>query len=207
MTIRIAVITDIHHGPVSHTKTADWQALPAVRSFVDWASEENVELLLDLGDHISDTSRSADLVHAGEVAREFKRFDGRRCHLLGNHDVVNLTIEDHEALFEQSFSSRVVDLETARLIAWEPGVVFSEATGFLATGDALDWLVDTLVADSRPAIIATHVPVSGQSQIGNHNFEHRPHLATYPDHDRIRAAVEKPVARRSGFLAMSIETR
>ena len=189
MTFKIAIITDIHHGPASHTKAADWQGLPVLRQFIDHAIADEADLVLDLGDHISDTTFENDLRFAQEVAAEFKRFPGPVHHLLGNHDVVNLSIADNETIFG-ALSSRVVDLGATRLILWQPGVQFSEETGFRPTGEALDWLTQTLMDDKRPAIIATHVPVSGQSQIGSYYFENRPHLATYPDHHDIREQVE-----------------
>lgn len=191
MPLKIAVITDIHHGPTSHTKAVGWQGLPVVERFVDHALATKADLILDLGDHISDVDRDQDRKHMAEVASVFSRFDGPRFHLLGNHDVVNLSVEDNEEIFGMSFACREVDLGDFRLITWQPGVAFSEKSGFAPTGAHLEWLVDTLSAGAAPAIIATHVPVSGQSQVGNYYFENRPHLATYPDHKTIREAVER----------------
>ena len=71
--MKIAIVTDIHHGPVSHTKKEGWDGLAALGHFLTWAEAEGADLVLDLGDHISDTSRDADLGVMTEVVRTFER--------------------------------------------------------------------------------------------------------------------------------------
>lgn len=188
--MKIAIVADIHHGPQSHTKEAGWNGLPVLQQFIERAIAEQADLVLDLGDHISDTTHEADYRAASEVAAIFKLFPGRRIHVMGNHDVDNLSIADNEAIFGQSMQSSVTDLGELRLIAWQPGVEITMGVGFRNAAPALGWLVDTLNADERPAIIATHVPLSGHSQIGNYYFERNAHYATYPDHEKVRQAVE-----------------
>jgi len=198
--LKIAIITDIHHGPQSHTKKEGWDALAVVSEFVAFAEAEGADLILDLGDHISDTSTEADARIMAEVVACFEQTALPRVHVLGNHDVANLTVADNEAIFGTSMQSQVIDLGDFRLIAWQPDVRITRPHGFAETGAALDWLVAALEADPRPAIIATHVPVSGHSQIGNYYFELNPHYSTYPDHARIRAAVEA-TGKVAGWLS------
>lgn len=188
--MKIAIVTDIHHGPVSHTKKEGWDGLAVLSGFIDWAEANGADMILDLGDHISDTSRENDLRVMGEVVATFERSKLPRVHVLGNHDVAKLSVADNEQLFGTSMQSRVHDLGAFRLIAWQPDVEIRWPHGFVETRAHLDWLIETLNADPRPAIIATHVPVSGHSQIGNYYFERNPQFSTYPDHERIRAAVE-----------------
>lgn len=188
--MKIAIVTDIHHGPQSHTKASDWNGIPVLEQFVAYAESVGADLLLDLGDHISDTDHDTDVRSAGEVAAALAKFSGQRAHVLGNHDVVNLTVEENEAIFAQSMASRVIDLGETRLILWQPGVEISMSVGFPPTASGLPWLVDALNQDERPAIIATHVPLSGHSQIGNYYFERNARYSTYPDHAAVRAAVE-----------------
>ncbi|MDP1732468.1 MAG: metallophosphoesterase [Devosia sp.] len=188
--MKIAIITDIHHGPQSHTKEAGWDALAVIRDFIWHAGEQRADLVLDLGDRISDTSRDTDRQVTAEVAEVFRTFHGPRYHVLGNHDVSNLTIEDSEEILGQSMQSQVVDLGETRLILWQPGVKITVGVGFPHVVPGLPWLVDALNADERPAIIATHVPLSGHSQIGNYYFESNPQYSTYPDHAVVREAVE-----------------
>ncbi|RUT31086.1 hypothetical protein EMQ25_09420 [Arsenicitalea aurantiaca] len=188
--MKISIVTDIHHGPLSHTKLEGWNALEALETAIDWAEAEGADLLLDLGDHISDTSPEADRQVMAEVVETFARTALPRVHVLGNHDVANLSVADNEAIFGVSMQNRVIDLGEFRLLAWQPDVRITRPHGFAATAPHLDWLVETLLADERPAIVATHVPVSGHSQIGNYYFQNNPQYASYPDHALIREAVE-----------------
>jgi predicted phosphodiesterase len=188
--MKIAIITDIHHGPQSHTKEAGWNALKVMRDFVWHAGEQGADLMLDLGDRISDTNRETDRQVTAEVAEVFRTFTGPHYHLLGNHDVNNLTIEDSEEILDQSMQSQVVDLGDLRLVLWQPGVKLTRGVGFPEAAPGLPWLVEALNADERPAIIATHVPLSGHSQVGNYYFERNPEYSTYPDNAAVLAAVE-----------------
>lgn len=107
--ITIALITDIHYGPSSHNKAEDFDALGAIDDFVAMAEREGADLLLDLGDRISDRSFEEDARSAAAVVDRLAAFSGPRAHLLGNHDVVNLSIADNERILGQSMQSRIID--------------------------------------------------------------------------------------------------
>ncbi|NDU78830.1 hypothetical protein GWI34_40525, partial [Actinomadura sp. DSM 109109] len=163
---------------LSHTKEPGWDGLSHLRGFVERAIAEKADVILDLGDRFSDQTRETDYRDALELAPIFKAFPGPRVHILGNHDVSNLSIADNEEIFGQSMQSRVLDLGETRLIAWQPDVRLEKVVGFPKAEPHLQWLIDALNADQRPAIIASHVPVSGHSQIGNYYFERNAHYAT-----------------------------
>jgi 3',5'-cyclic-AMP phosphodiesterase len=184
--MKIAIITDIHYGGPD-PGVFDVRAI--VDKFVQWARRLEVDLLLDLGDRIDEVDRTTDLANAGELARIFGRFPGKRVHLRGNHDVVNLSAGDHEALFGTPAGHHAIDLGETRLLVWQPSVLLDRAVGFPETQPELGWLSRTLADDARPAIIASHIPVSGASMISNYYFEHNDDFATYPDHAAVRSAI------------------
>ena len=184
--MKLAIITDIHFSGVGSDR---FDTRPLVAHFVDWASRLKVDVLLDLGDRIDDIDRPTDLANAAELARIFERFPGQRVHLQGNHDVVNLTGEDHRALFGDLPGHHVIDLGTMRLLAWQPSVLLDRQVGFPAAAAEAAWLAATLADDERPAIIASHIPVSGASMTSNYYFENNADFATYPDHDAIRQSI------------------
>lgn len=185
--MKLAIISDIHHAPAGPD---EFDVRQVVDDFVSRAIEDGVEVLIDLGDRIDDIDRETDLRLSAELADIFKRFGGPRVHLRGNHDVVNLTDFDHERLFGQRPGHRVLDLGTCRLVLWEPSVSFNRRAGFPPAAGELDWLTGTLRADTRPAIVATHIPLSGASMTSNYYFENNPTFATYPDAALVRTAVE-----------------
>ena len=188
--MKMTVVTDIHHGPPSHTKKPGWDVLPVLGDAVLHAERRGSDLVLDLGDHISDSTPEDDVRYASEVAAVFRMTSTPKVHILGNHDVHTLSVAENAAIFGVSMASRVVDLGEARLIVWQPGVRLCNKTGFVPAAGGLPWLIDTLMEDARPAIIASHAPLSGQSQVGNYYFERRPCLSTYPDQAAVLAAVE-----------------
>ena len=193
--MRISIVTDIHHGRESRTcsdlRDPAWPVLEAVGRFVDRAGGGGYDAIIDLGDRIADFDRESDLHHLSELAAIFGRFDGERVHILGNHDIVNLTVADNADTLASSAASRVVDLGSARLIAWQPGVSFDYRSGtFERASQQLDWLIDALVQDDRPAIIATHVSFAGRTQTGNYYHHHAPSYSAHPDHHEVRVAVE-----------------
>ncbi len=194
--MKIAIITDIHCQPRGEP---GFDVRPLVVEFVAFANGQGADLLVDLGDRIDDVDAASDVATTGELAEIFARFRGPRVHLLGNHDVVNVTAEDHARLFGQLPGHRAIDLGAFRAVAWEPSVRFSRAEGFPPAAGDLDWLVRTLEADDRPAIILSHIPVSGAAMTGNYYFENNADFATYPDHAGIRAAIA-----RTGRAAMWI---
>ena len=117
--MKLAIITDIHN--------ASWQLggtsiLPIVADFVSRANAAGADLLIDLGDRIDDFDRDTDLASATELAEIFHRFEGRRVHLQGNHDVVNLTADDQERLLGRRRGNVAIDLGEMRLLVWEPDV-------------------------------------------------------------------------------------
>jgi Icc protein len=184
--MRIAIISDIHFAGAT---AGQFDVRPVVEAFVDWANRLDADLLLDLGDRVDDIDRAADLDNASALARIFGLFKGRRIHLLGNHDVVNLTGEDHRQLYGRLPGHQALDLGECRLLAWEPSVRLDRRLGFPPAGEELGWLTDALGSDERPAIVVSHIPVSGAAMTGNYYFENNPDLATYPDHAEIRRAV------------------
>ena len=194
--MKISIITDIHHhGPVSRScpnRDMDFPVLESVERFVDHTINGGADVLLDLGDRIDDLDPETDVTLAQDLAAVFDRFPRERVHLMGNHDVVHLSKEKNEEIYGCSFDSRVVDLGDTRLIAWQPSVVLDYVKGgFAPTGNHLAWLVRALLNDDRPAIIATHVSLSGRPQIGNFYHQFHPAYSAYPDHEVVRAAVEK----------------
>ena len=82
--LRLALVTDIHHGPSTKTKRGD-EALPLLHKFVDFANNWGADLVIDLGDRITDKDKTADRGLTADVANAFQKVRVPRRHLAGNH--------------------------------------------------------------------------------------------------------------------------
>ncbi len=200
--VRIALVADIHHGPDLPTKRGS-AALPLLERFSGFVREGAPDLVLELGDRISEETPELDRRRMAEVADALAALGVPVASLLGNHDVVHLSPAENGALLGRSMRHRTVELPSLLLVLWQAEVAFAPGRGFaLAEGD-LAWLEATLAAADRPVLLASHVPLSGQAMAGNHYFEHRPTHARYGEQTAIRrvlAACPVPLLAIAGHV-------
>lgn len=189
MPARIAIVADIHHGAPSLTKRGD-TALDLMAEFARFTNSVRPDLVIDLGDRISDIDHDRDLELEQEVAETFRAIEAPIFHINGNHDRDHLSVAENEEILGQPLDHQVVDIGDWRLVLWRADTRIrrgGEQPGFqLAEADLL-WLSRTVRNADRPLLIAGHVPISGHSQIGNYYFENNPGSSTYPQADRARA--------------------
>jgi 3',5'-cyclic-AMP phosphodiesterase len=210
--LRIAVISDIHHGEDAYTKRGS-QALRLFDDFVRFVDTVRPDVVLELGDRISDCSHDVDLVLEREVARAFRAIDVPCHHLCGNHDRDFLTVADNEAILGQSLKHEIVDLGAWQLVLWRADTMIrrpEDGSHFQLDDADLAWLQTAMVNAEKPSIVATHVPLSGQSQISNYYFDRNTRIATYPELPRIQAALRSacvPVVCLAGHVHWNSMTR
>lgn len=190
MSIRLAIVTDIHHGLPSHTKRGDTAAL-LMKEFAEFVRESGVTHVLDLGDRISDIDRVTDLRLEKEVAEMFRDISVPVWHINGNHDRDHLSVADNEEILGQSLGHEVHDLGDWRIILWraDSQIHRNGQHSFQLPEADLLWLAAQMQKADRPVLVASHVPVSGHSQIGNYYFERSP---------RVDLSAGSPRARSSG---------
>ncbi|MCB1740212.1 MAG: metallophosphoesterase, partial [Gammaproteobacteria bacterium] len=116
--LQIALVTDIHNGKESLTKKGG-MALPLLQRFGEFVDEAGPDLVLDLGDRITDVDRDTDRAALAEVAGVFERMRAPRVHLLGNHDCAFMSIEDNAELLGQGLGSSSLDLKGWHLVFWQ----------------------------------------------------------------------------------------
>ncbi|TKT78289.1 metallophosphoesterase [Aquamicrobium sp. LC103] len=205
MTARIAIVADIHHGAPSLTKRGD-AALALMEEFARFTNDARPDLVLDLGDRISDIDRDRDLELEREVAEAFRAIETPVCHINGNHDREHLDVEDNERVLGQALGHQTIDIGGWRIVIWRADTHIHRGPKFgsfhLPEADLL-WLSRTVRNSDRPMLIASHVPISGHSQVGNYYFENNSAASTYPQAARARAMVEQarfPVVFLSGHV-------
>jgi Icc protein len=196
--LRLALVTDIHHGLPTKTKRGD-EALPLLHKFVDFANDWGADLVVDLGDRISDKDNATDRSLTADVAGAFQRVNIPCRHLAGNHDLEFMTREDVEELLGTSLTSGSVDINGFHLVFWQAGVKYDRQDGFALTDGDIQWLVDDLAKTDLPAVVFSHVPLDGASMTGNFYFEANQHCAQYSETSEIRR-----VLREAGNVVMCV---
>ncbi len=196
--LKLALVTDIHNGPDSPTKKGT-QALTLLRDFAAFVAEEKPDLVLELGDRISDIDRETDYDCLTQVAAVFAGMAPPRYHLLGNHDRVFLDTADNERALGQSMASTSLDLKGWRLTFWQADVRMSPSHIPALTEADLAWLKADLAATNLPAIVFTHIPLDGASMTGNYYFQANPQFAGYSN-----IAEAQQVISDAGNVAMCV---
>ena len=205
MGARLCLVTDIHHGPPSMTKRGD-AALALMEGFVRFANDAAPDLVVDLGDRITDVDRDTDQRLAAEIAAAFRPVTAPVQHLDGNHDLDNLTVEENGAVLGRTDHHQVVDIGGWRIALWRADAKLYrgvDGRGFVLREADLLWLSRVAQATDRPLLVLSHVPVSGHAQTGNYYFQNNPPGAGYPMADRARAAVAQaghPVVCMAGHV-------
>ncbi|AGI70245.1 metallophosphoesterase-domain-containing protein (plasmid) [Octadecabacter antarcticus 307] len=202
---RIAIVTDIHHGAPSNTKRGD-TALKLLSQFTDWANAEKPDLVLDLGDRISDIDSQIDAGLEREVAEVFTRLEMPVHHICGNHDRDHLSVAENAEFLRAELGNQLIDIGVWQLALWRADAKIhrdNTREGFDLPEADLLWLSQMAQLAEKPTLVASHVPFSGHSQIGNYYFQRNALVSTYPQSDRARTALAQarvPVACIAGHV-------
>ncbi len=196
--LKLALVTDIHNGAESLTKKGA-MALPLLRKFADFVAAEQPDLVLELGDRISDVDFETDRQSLQEVADIFHTLAAPRYHLLGNHDFIHLDSADNCQALAQDLKSCSRDIKGWHLVFWQADVRMSRTHVPTLTVQDLAWLKADLAATNLPAIIFTHIPLDAASMIGNYYFQANPQFATYSN-----ALAAQQIISAAGNVAMCV---
>jgi Icc protein len=168
--LRLAFVTDIHHGADYGTKLGQ-SALPLVQRFRNWCAAESPDLAIEMGDRINNVAHDPDMHLSAEVGAAFAGFPVGITHLLGNHDCHALTVQEAEAAVRQSLRSHSRERNGFHLVFWNANVHKHAANGYVASQADLDWLARDLASTDLPSVVCSHVPLDGGSMVGNLYFE------------------------------------
>ncbi len=182
--LKLAVLTDVHHGPDHETKIGR-HALEMMSALIDRINSGEFDRVIEMGDRVSNVDPDTDRTHLQQVADLFMRLGPPRHHLLGNHDVVHLSREENAHLLETDMNSAYVDTDFIRLVFWQPEVRIIRNVGLPVLTEDLNWLEAALSSAPGQAIVFTHVPISGHTQRSNYYFENNFEHATYPGYEKI----------------------
>lgn len=192
-TLTIAIVSDVHHGPDRGTKKGS-NTLKVFERFVEFANSVEPDFTVDLGDRISDTDHETDLKYAKEIAAEFNNISGDVFHILGNHDIAELSVDENKEILPSKVASMSFDKENFHFIFWNTNPHLDQEAGFSLREEDLVWLEKDLASTLLPTIIFTHVPLDNGSMKGNFYFDKDyAHHASYPElqGEKIRAVIER----------------
>ncbi|MEL7000245.1 MAG: metallophosphoesterase [Pseudomonadota bacterium] len=203
---KICLVADIHHGTDTTTKKGS-AAAALMSEFCDFVGTEDPDLVLDLGDRISDVDHDTDMVLEREAAAMFAPIAQPVHHICGNHDRDFLTVAENEEILSQSLANETIDLDGWTVVLFRADAKIHRnddgTRGFAMPEADLVWLAGVVATATQPLAIFTHVPLSGHDQTGNYYFQKNPDFSRYPDTDRIRAVIESsrvPLACFSGHV-------
>ncbi len=186
MALRLAIITDLHCGRDTGNVKGPL-ALEILEEFVAAVHDFEPDMVLELGDRLTDESPDLDRARLLEVARVFKRLPYPRHHLNGNHDL--LPKAEQEAILEANLGNHVAEIGGWRLLFLE---TFNQTTGGELEPQTLEWLEAQLSASDLPVVVFTHQPLHGEWLRGNPYFETDFRLHACPGGaDAARAMLER----------------
>jgi 3',5'-cyclic-AMP phosphodiesterase len=165
MPLRIGIVTDVHFGPDSPSVLGSAAPRLLARS-LERLGELEPQLLVDLGDRLTDETPEIDLERLRTLAGLFGAAGVHSEHLRGNHDLLPPTV--HQRLLGRSVTNRSHDVRGWHLVFLDS---FDGSIEGALTPGTLGWLEADLARNSLPTVVFSHQPLDGEPLIGNPIFE------------------------------------
>jgi len=165
MPLRLGIVTDIHFGPDSESVRGS-AAPDALRRCLDDLQAWAPDVLVDLGDRLTDETPDVDLQRLRTLAELFGASGMRREHLRGNHDALSPAV--HEELLGGPVTDRSCDVGGWHLVFLD---AYDGSIGGALSEERLAWFAADLAATSLPTVVFSHPPLDGLPLIGNRSFE------------------------------------
>jgi hypothetical protein len=172
--IRFGLFTDLHAHDVDSPLDGKWMTHTEERvaAFVDAMNGWDADFVIELGDYVNgwlvfggdlgDAARIPDILAWTETL--YAGFEGPRYHVLGNHDVYNLSKQEYldRVSVDQTYYSFdvgafhfvVLDLQYAE-DGTDLAYTYSGVAGFVPEAE-IAWLQQDLAASDDPTIVFVH---------------------------------------------------
>ena len=180
------LVADIHHGPDTEMKKGS-EALALLGQFVKSTNIMKPDLVVELGDRISDVGPDADYHRENEVGQAFSGLNVPLRHIVGNHDVANLTVMENEKALGTALNNNSLDIGGFHLVFWNAHtyIPFPKPTRGALYSD-LEWLRQDLESTPLPSVIFTHFPLFQPVMTGNYYFQEKTEFAYDPNAGNLR---------------------
>lgn len=175
-TLRIGLVTDIHHGPDVDVRTGS-AARRLLTTFTTRMRQRfRPDLIVDLGDRINDVDLESDRARLREVREMLEMAGVPIVYAWGNHDLINVPPAEACAILGKKANHESLDANGYHLVVLNSQDPTVERIGGTLSSDQLDWLEGDLRQTSSPVVVFCHHPLDEQDP-GRHWY-----FADHPDH-------------------------
>ena len=176
---RFGIVTDIHYADAPANGTRHYrESLAKMRECVELMNGQNVDFLIELGDFKDQNSvgdETSSLQHLGAIESVFQQFNGKRYHVLGNHDVDSISKRQFSSLVQNSgieqqrhyysFDSNGLHFNVLDANYRANGADYDHGnfdwTDANVPYSQLEWLEQDLASTSFPSIVFVHQQMDG----------------------------------------------
>lgn len=178
--LSFGIVSDAHYADKDPGGSRVYrQSLAKMAESVQLMNDKDVDFLIELGDLIdkgAGAGEEAALEHLETIERVFKKYDGPRYHVLGNHDMDKLSKGQFQSRIEntgieQQASYYSFDSHGIRFLVLDACFTSSGAPydhGKFGWKDAnippqqIEWLKQNLAAANGPVIVFVHQLLDGE---------------------------------------------
>ena len=202
--VRFGLFADLHAHDIDSPLEGKWMTNTEARlnAFVDAMNAWPADFVIELGDFVNgwvvlgappgDEGRIPDILTWAESL--YARFDGPRHHVIGNHDVYNLTKREYLDRIEASRTYYSFDVGEYHFVILDvqfadDGTDLSDTftgVGGFVPSEEMEWLAQDLAASALPTIVFVHQMLDDPSEewgrlLVSNQDEVRALLASDPD--------------------------
>jgi Icc protein len=188
--IKLGIVGDIHCGPDTSFMLGS-QAPAMLETFADSMLGFRPDCIVDLGDRINDVAAGQDRQRSTWVRRQLLAIGVPVFHVLGNHDVVNLTKNELGDVLGKRGPYESVDINGVRVVVLDSQDPPFERTGGGIGPDQQRWLERTLGQAPHPALVFSHHPLDEQEVEGHWYFAAHPTHAFVQERGPVRTILER----------------
>lgn len=196
--VKIGIVADIHCGPDVQSMLGS-RAPTMLEAFEEAMREFRPNCIVDLGDRINDMAVGQDRQRSTWVRTQLRAIGVPVFHVLGNHDVVNLTKAELGEVLGKRGSYESADLDGVRVVVLDSQDPTFERTGGGIGPEQRRWLEATLGETRLPALVFCHHPLDEQSLDGHWYFADHPTHAFVQERAPVRAILERSARVRAVF--------
>ncbi len=210
--MRIAIVNDIHLGPSLKYKGSVRAASHLVGHHLQGllhliTERHHPDCLINLGDLIRSESKKNDLKRYREMLLHFRGLPCPVIHLLGNHELKKMTLEDVEKTWQELGIDQPLyglrQLGGFNLIWLSLEHSKNNSRLHCLPSDQLSWLKENLNSSRLPTLIFTHCAIDAHNVMGNFFYEEYdqkdPSKLFLENHDKIRDVISKSPSVRDIF--------